>query len=111
MRKLSLIHISEPTRPLYISYAVFNKKVTTKGSSQELDEDSKHSSIKRNYAIALVANSLHSAAHASNDQSNEKAARLIKKGIKKANSIVSQRDDKNLKRVIKIAQSYQENLQ
>ena len=91
--------------------AVFNKKVTTKGSSQELDEDSKQSSIKRNYAIALVAKSLHSAAHASNDQSNKKAAKLIREGIKKANSIVSRHDDKNLKRIIKIAQDYQENLQ
>ena len=109
--RLSLIHISEPTRRTPISYAVFNKKVTTKGSSQELDEDSKQSSIKRNYAIALVAKSLHSAAHASNDQSNKKAAKLIQNGIKKATSIVSQRNDKNLKRIIKIAQDYQENLQ
>ena len=31
VKELSLIHISEPTRPLYISYAVFclKKKITT----------------------------------------------------------------------------------
>ena len=99
------------TASLAYTDAVSNKKVTAKDSAQELDEDSKHSSIKRNYAIALVAKSLHSAAYASNDQSNEKAAKLIQKGIKKANSIVSQRDDKNLKRIIKIAEDYRENLQ
>ena len=101
------------TASLTYTDAVSNKKVTTEGSSQELDEDSdiQHSSIKRNYAIALVAKSMHSAAYASNDQRNEKAAKLIQKGIKKANLIANQRDDKNLKRVIKIAEDYQENLQ
>ena len=101
------------TASLAYTDAVSNKKVTTKGSSQELDEDSdlQRSSIKRNYAIALVAKSMHSAAYASNDQRNEKAAKLIQKGIKKANLIVNQRDDKNLKRVIKIAEDYRENLQ
>ena len=70
------------TASLTYTDAVSNEKVTTKGSSQELDEDSdvQHSSIKRNYAIALIAKSMHSAAYASNDQRNEKAAKLIQKG-------------------------------
>ena len=115
MARLSSVADQRVSAAASLTYtdAVSNEKVTTKGNSLELNEDSnlKHSSIKRNYAIALVAKSLHSAAHASNNQRNEKAAKVIQKGIKKANSIVSQHDDKNLKRVIKIAEDYQENLQ
>lgn len=114
MVKLSGVVGKEVSAEASLSYtdATSKEKVTTNGEYQEAGEQGEeHSSIQRNYAIALVAKSIHAAAGDSNEQNNEKAASVIKKGIEKAKSIASKPDDKHLKRIIKIASSYQENLQ
>jgi len=65
-------------------------------------------SVKRNYAIALVANSIQSAAKASNENDNRKAEKKLRQGVEKAKQICDNRDDKNLKRMIKISNEYRD---
>lgn len=67
-------------------------------------------SVKRNYAIALVANSIQSAAKYSNEKKNGKAEKVLSNGIKKARTIFDKRDDKNIHRIIKIADEYRGHL-
>ncbi len=62
-------------------------------------------SIRRNYSIAIVANSLNAAARLSNNQKQEKAARKLKSAVEKANELFGGKD-KHLKRVAKIARNY-----
>ncbi len=69
-----------------------------------------HRSVRRNYAIALVANAIQAAAMASNDNKNRDAGKKLKRGIEKARDIFGDHDDKNLKRMIKIANEYRKKL-
>ena len=83
-------------------------------ASVDLDElpvsDEARRSVKRNYAIALVAQSIQSAAKASNDNDNPEAEKKLKQGVEKAKKICDSRDDKNLKRMIKISKEYRNKL-
>ncbi len=67
-------------------------------------------SIKRNYAIAVVASSIKSAAEASNDGQCRKAEERLKKGIKKARDYCGNRHDKDVERVVKIARDYRKEI-
>ena len=78
--------------------------------SELIERDNGRRCVKRNYAIALVANSIQSAARASNDNENEEANKRLKNGIQKAKEILGDKGDKNLKRIIKIANEYREKL-
>lgn len=92
----------------------YKDAITGKDSavSIDLDElpirDGARRSVKRNYAIALVANSIQSAAKASNDNDNRKAEKKLRQGVEKAKQICDNRNDKNLKRMIKISNEYRD---
>ena len=90
--------------------AINGKERTTTADLAELVERRKgRRSVKRNYAIALVANSMQSAARASNENENLSASKKLKRGVEKAKAIFSDHD-KNLKRIIKIANEYRQKL-
>ena len=63
-------------------------------------------SVNRNYAIALLAEGLHSAAEKSNDGDNKKAEKRLSKAIQKSKDICSSKSDKHVKRVAAIATKY-----
>ncbi len=67
-------------------------------------------SVRRNYAIALVANSLMKAAKFSNQSNNPKALSQLKKGADKAKDVWGREEDKHIKRVLKISKQYQDQL-
>ncbi len=67
-------------------------------------------SVKRNYSIALVANSIQSAAIASNDNKNLVASKKLERGIEKARDVFGDQEDKDLERIIKIANEYRKKL-
>jgi uncharacterized protein YegL len=91
--------------------AISGKACMTNRNLREIEKrDDGHFSVKRNYAIALVANSIQAAAKESNEGDNRKADSKLKKGVEKANEILHDRYDKNLKRVVKIANEYREHL-
>jgi Mg-chelatase subunit ChlD len=88
--------------------AVTSEKVSTtiKLDSKPKKRDVNQRSIKRNYAIALVAEAIRSAAEASNNGDNKQAEKRLAKGIEKAKGICSKPGDKNVNRVLKIAKDY-----
>ena len=91
--------------------AVNNKEFSSRSDLAELViRDGGRRSVKRNYAIALVANSIQSAAMASNKNQNGDASKKLKAAIEKAKEIIDDRNDKNVKRMIKIANEYREKL-
>jgi uncharacterized protein YegL len=73
------------------------------------DEDSRVS-VNRNYAIALVAKSIHAASEASNAGDCQKAADRLNKGIKKAQQRTDHCHDEHVDRVLKIARAYHKNI-
>ena len=76
-------------------------------SDHDVNTDKKGTrSVGRNYAIALLAQGLHSAAEESNDGNNKKAEKRLAKAIKKSKAVCSSKDDKHVKRVAEIASKY-----
>ena len=75
--------------------------------SQEAKADKKVTrSVNRNYAIALLAEGLRSAAEESNDGNNKKAEKRLSKAIKKSTAVCPSKNDKHVKRVMEIATKY-----
>jgi Mg-chelatase subunit ChlD len=72
------------------------------------DEDSvSRGDSKRNYAIAVVADSIQRAAQFSNEGECEKAANRLRKGVKTALRLVGHGEDENVNRINKIASDYE----
>lgn len=63
-------------------------------------------SVKRNYGIALVGESLKKASIASNNDECEKAEKVLKKGIDRACKQVGGEKDPHLERIVRIAKDY-----
>ena len=75
--------------------------------SQEANIDKKGTrSVNRNYAIALLAEGLRSAAEESNEGDNKKAQKRLSKAIEKSKAVCPNKKDKHVKRVMKIASKY-----
>ena len=85
--------------------AITNEKVKVSENIQQFASVDQSPSLKRNYAIAMVANSLRQAAVESNRDHCEKAAKALKKGITKAEKMMPAKDEHVL-RVLKIAKKY-----
>lgn len=66
--------------------------------------------VKRNYAIAMIAQSIWKAASHSNDGSCTKASKRLQKGINTANRLINGADE-HVRRVEEIAANYLENIQ
>ena len=62
--------------------------------------------VNRNYAIALLAEGLHSAAEESNDGNNKKAEKRLSKAIQKSKTVCPNKNDKHVKRVAEMAKKY-----
>lgn len=77
-----------------------------KNSKNDKSKKESKRSVKRNYAIALLADALHSAAKDSNDGNNSKAEKRLVKAIGKSKEVCSNRDDKHVNRVLEIANKY-----
>ena len=91
--------------------AITGESKTVRKKLKDAERKEKESnSVKRNYAIALTAESIQKAATSSNRGDNSKAIAQLKKGIGKARSIWGDSKDKPLQRVVKIAKKYQEDL-
>ena len=65
-------------------------------------------SVNRNYAIALLAEGLQSAAKESNEGNNKKAEKRLSKAIQKSKSVCPSKNDEHVKRVLAIANKYRE---
>ena len=63
-------------------------------------------SVSRNYAIALVAQSMRSASEESNNGNCAKAEKKLRNGIEKAPAQCRPDDDKHVRRIVKIAKQY-----
>lgn len=88
--------------------AITGEKVEVAQSLAELNRQNKQS-LKRNYAIALIAQSIHRAAESSNKGDPLKAIKNLESGIQKAKKTLSG-SDKHVARVLKIAKSYRSKL-
>ena len=91
--------------------AISNQQVElTKDSGHPKNRKKTKASINRNYAIALVANSIKTAAEASNAGDCEKAEQRLTKGMEKARDQLDHCDDKNVDRIIDLARDYQQKI-
>ena len=75
-------------------------------ASEDDDPQEGTRSVNRNYAIALLAEGLRSAAEESNDGNNKKAEKRLLKAIKKSKAVCPSKNDKHVKRVKEIATKY-----
>lgn len=93
--------------------AITKEKISTSTelNSKTSKRDVNLRSIKRNYAIATVANSILSAAVVSNEGDNQQAEKRLAKGIENARRICTNREDENVNRVVEIAKEYCKMLQ
>lgn len=89
--------------------SISNERVELKCDLGEVVERDS-SSVPQNFAIALVANSLHNAAIASNEGCCAQAERELKRGIKKATKLVSPKEDVHVRRVVEIASQYHDRI-
>ena len=67
--------------------------------------------VKRNYAIAILAQSIRKAAEHSNQGSCSKAAKRLQKGIHFASRLIDNGPDEHVRRVEEIATAYLKNIQ
>ena len=89
--------------------AITGRRVVLKENTTE-KEYGEFESVSRNYAIALVANSIRAAAEASDAGDCEKAEKRLRRGMKKAREQCDDRPDKHVQRIIDLANDYQQEI-
>ncbi len=89
----------------YVDLISHKKVEIVKDLAEMVAHDGNLDSINRNYAIALVAKALHSAAVSSNKDQCQKAADRLAKGIRQAKERV--KNDKHVNRIVGIAKDYE----
>lgn len=86
------------------------EEVTLNAASKKASAKHKNS-MKRDYAIALVADAIKRAAKQSNEHNATVASRTLAKGLRDSNEQMNGHADKNVERVTNIAQRYKKLLQ
>lgn len=85
--------------------AITNKKVTLSLNFAKI-ESGDSESVRRNFAIAKIANGIKAAARFCHNSDCSRAAEKIRTSLKKADKLYHREDDKHVRRVAKIAESY-----